>query len=237
MVSSVYFAAALFSSRETLFNVELVRRLKTALGRDIRVFLPQEDGFEFSSLGEQLLRRLPEREVAQAVNAIIYTLDMAGFLARADAVVSVLDEPLDDGVLVEISYARRLGIPVLGIRTDRRAPYGVPGDALGGIHFFAAYQCTHFIMADLANSPEQLDALAGAAARWLESLGKRERLPGDPVLEAAARQLFKNVDVVSDDLRAAASLSRIVDNYLAQPALFERLAPSTRALTMVASPA
>jgi nucleoside 2-deoxyribosyltransferase len=234
MVSSVYFAAALFSSRETLFNVELVRRIKSALGRDVRVFLPQEDGFEFSSLGAELLRRLPSSDVAAAVNTIIYTLDMAGFLSASDAVIAVLDEPLDDGVLVEISYARRLGIPVLGIRTDRRVPYGMPGDALGGIHFFAAYQCTHFIMADLAKDLEHLDELAEAAAQWLSSLGRLDRLPGDPVLEAAARQLFRDIDVVNDDLRGSATLAHIVENYLARPELFKRLAPRARALTTVA---
>jgi nucleoside 2-deoxyribosyltransferase len=235
MVSSVYFAAALFSSRETLFNSELATRLKRAMPRNVRLFLPQEDGFEFSSLGAELRKRLPEAEVGPAVNAVIYTLDMGGFLSRSDAVLAVLDEPLDDGVLVEISYARRLGIPVLGIRTDRRAPYGVPGDTLGGIHFFAAYQCTHYVMADLAGSVEQLDSLADFVVRWLASLGKHERGPGDAVLEAAAARLFSDVDVVNDDLHSAGVLSRIIDNYLKRPELFARLAPKVSTPAAVAT--
>jgi len=225
MVSSIYFAAALFSSRETLFNYELAERLKKALGSKVRVFLPQRDGFEFSALGAALSSRLPEQHVASAVNTIIYTLDIGGFLSRSDAAVAVLDEPLDEGVLVEISYARLLGIPVVGIRSDRRAPFGVPGDALGGIHFFAAYQCTHFVTASVAQQPIELEPLVQTVAETLKSGGRIERKVVDAMLDRATQQLFKNVDIVNGDLHSEETLSRIVDNYAARPDLFERLAP------------
>ncbi len=59
--------------------------------------------------------------------------------------VANLDEPIDEGMVVEISYAHLIGKPVLGFRTDIRSPYGDKPDPLGGIHFFVAYQCDDFI--------------------------------------------------------------------------------------------
>jgi len=159
MPLSIYFAAALFNARETVFNYELVERLER---RRFFVRLPQRDGFEFGALRKMLSEEVSSRELAAAVEVIIYTLDMGVFLTRSDTVVAVLDEPPDEGVLIEIAFARQLGIPVVGVRTDVRAPFGKVEDPLGGIHFFAAFQCTDFIMASPILTSKQFDDLAAA---------------------------------------------------------------------------
>jgi len=41
----IYFAAALFNTKECLFNVAIAKKLES-LGH--KVYLPQRDGFEFS---------------------------------------------------------------------------------------------------------------------------------------------------------------------------------------------
>src|SRR5712671_1654269 len=162
MPLSIYFAAALFNARETVFNYELVERLER---RRFFVRLPQRDGFEFGALRKMLSEEVSSRELAAAVEVIIYTLDMGVFLTRSDTVVAVLDEPPDEGVLIEIAFARQLGIPVVGVRTDVRAPFGKVEDPLGGIHFFAAFQCTDFIMASPILTSKQFDDLAAAIAK------------------------------------------------------------------------
>jgi nucleoside 2-deoxyribosyltransferase len=229
MRSLVYFASALFSSREQLFNREICRRLESGEFGDFRVLLPQRDGFEFSSLGQRLARsssqKLSPRQLSLAVETIIYTLDMGVFLTAADGVVAVLDEPLDEGLLVEISYARQLGIPVVGVRTDARTPFGSPGDPLGGIHFFAAFQCNDFIAAPPSGSAETLDDLVRSIAESLRSARCSERGRIDPLLEAAAKQLFQGFKALDQDLHDNAALDRIVDNYLARLDLFDGLAP------------
>jgi nucleoside 2-deoxyribosyltransferase len=234
MTFSIYFASALFSTREQLFNRELCQRLENGQFGDFRVLLPQRDGFEFSSLGARLAestsRQLSAQQVSEAVETIIYTLDMGGFLSRSDGVVAILDEPLDEGLLVEISYARQLGLPVVGIRTDTRTPFGSPGNRLGGIHFFAAFQCTDFLTAPPSADAAGLDRLARAVAECLRSPRRDAAAWTDAALDAAAQQLFAGLDVLVQDLHSDAVLNRIVNNYLSRTDLFDRLTPRVVAL-------
>ena len=46
-IHSIYFAAALFNTKECFFNIAIARKLE-ALSHT--VYLPQRDGFEFSQL-------------------------------------------------------------------------------------------------------------------------------------------------------------------------------------------
>lgn len=66
-------------------------------------------------------------------------------MANSDVCLACLDEDLDPGVLVEIMFARMMGIPVIGYRTERRAPFGVTSDIHGGMHFFPYFNCDKFI--------------------------------------------------------------------------------------------
>ena len=56
-----------------------------------------------------------------------------------------MDEPLDPGVLVEIMFAKEMGIPVIEYRTDSRSPYGNMDEIHKGMHFFPLFPADHFI--------------------------------------------------------------------------------------------
>ena len=140
--TTLYIAAALFNGRETRFNADLARRLEQD---GYKTILPQRDGFEFGELIATLSNRLPGKPIGAMAKSIIYYLDMGKFIPAGDAVVANLDEPIDEGVVVEITYAKLIGKPVVCFRTDIRSPYGDDRDSLGGMHTFVAYQCTDFV--------------------------------------------------------------------------------------------
>lgn len=100
---------------------------------------PQRDGFEFGNLMRAFYNKLPSEEISPAVQKIIYLLDMGIFIPKSDIVLAILDEPLDEGMVVEISYAKMIRKLVIGIRTDVRSPYGSILEPLTGMHFFLAY--------------------------------------------------------------------------------------------------
>lgn len=138
----IYPAAALFNGRETHFNSQLVEGLE---GLGYKTNFPQRDGFEFGNLTKALSGKLQQDQIGSAVQNVIYFLDMGVFVPTSDVVLANLDEPLDEGVVVEASYAKLMGKFVLGLRTDVRSPYGTPTDNFGGMHFFPAYQTHQFI--------------------------------------------------------------------------------------------
>ncbi len=222
MKQNLYFASALFSVREKLLNDQLARQLESA---GYGVFLPQRDGFEFSALNHLLADAVPGDAVESAMQTLIYLYDIAMLANRCDAVVAILDEPLDDGVLVEISYAKMLGKPVVGVRTDSRSPYGGLAERFGGIHFFAAFQCSQYLMASTACS-DDLARLALAVGRAIgASPVSREARPLDPVTRRAAALLFDGVELGVDKVHDEVVMQRIVSNYIEGVKEFDAVAP------------
>jgi len=138
----IYPAAALFNGRETFFNSHLVENLE---GLGYKTNFPQRDGFEFGNLTKALSGKIQQNQIGSAVQDVIYFLDMGVFVPKSDVILANLDEPVDEGVVVETSYARLMGKFVIGLRTDVRSPYGAPSDNFGGMHFFPAYQSHAFI--------------------------------------------------------------------------------------------
>ena len=226
--ATIYVAAGLFSGRETLFNAELVRRLEQ-VGYITR--FPQRDGFEFGHLNEALQDELPAGQVASAVNAIIYFLDMGMFLPSCDLVVANLDEPLDEGVLVEITHARAIGKPVIGFRTDQRSPFGRLDEALGGIHFFAAYQCNVLIRQAMESKSvdagqQELDRLVEQIDRSAAKLVEEGCSAGD-----AARSIARGAELLFDgskDIHSAESLAAIAQRYVKHAQELNELGPSLK---------
>jgi len=158
----IYTAAALFSGRETFFNINLANLLEE---RGYLTDLPQKDGFEFGNLEKFLNEKLSPEEISSAIKNIIYFLDVGFFIPRSDIIVSNLDEPIDEGVAVEITYGRTMGKYVVGFRTDVRSPYGNISDSFGGMHFFPAFQCNKFILhsmrcKNIQEADEQFKSLA-----------------------------------------------------------------------------
>lgn len=148
--TKIYIAAALFNGRETRFNIDLVKHLEN---KNYKTIFPQRDGFEYKLLAKTAEKYFPKDKIATNVRDLIYLLDMGIFIPESDLVVANLDEPLDDGMIVEITYAHLMGKPVIGFRTDIRTPYG-NDQKLGGMHAFVAFQCDYLIIQHLSAANE-----------------------------------------------------------------------------------
>lgn len=159
-----YFAASLFSARDRLFNRRLCEQIES---NGITCFLPQRDGFEFSILGKLLDKSELEQGILQE---LIYLLDIGVLLPKSDIVLAVLDEPMDEGVIVEICYAKLLGIPVIGVRTDSKAPFGEKEDKFGGGHFFPMFQCAGMIF----NYDDNVEEIANDFIKWQRMVSRQE---------------------------------------------------------------
>jgi nucleoside 2-deoxyribosyltransferase len=216
----LYMAAALFNSRETRFNVDLVNRLEA---KNFQALLPQRDGFEYTFLREAAAKYLPADEVATTVRDFIYLLDMGMFIPNSDVVVANLDEPIDDGVIVEISYAHILGKPVIGFRTDIRSPYG-NAEKLGGLHSFVAFQCDYLIMLHMPIKNETdanifMNLLADKITSTVEKFKidteksyTHDTASHPPIekLTHAAQIIFNNVQ----DIHSQAGLEQVIKNMI-----------------------
>ncbi len=137
----VYNAAGLFNGRQSFFNIHLDKAL-SELG--YYMITPQIHGFEFNNFDKKLSRKI-SGDVSLVHSSIIYFLDVGVYVAGCDVALANLDEPVDEGVVTEISYAKLLNKPVVGFRTDVRPGYGKLEEPLGGMHFFPAFQCDYFI--------------------------------------------------------------------------------------------
>ena len=81
---------------------------------------------------------MSDQEKSKAVAFIIYLADL-NKLFQASVCLANLDEPLDPGVLIEIMYAKQLGIPVVGYRCDSRTPFGAINSWNFGMHCFPLF--------------------------------------------------------------------------------------------------
>jgi nucleoside 2-deoxyribosyltransferase len=99
----VFLAAPLFSEAEREFNSKIAKRLRE---NGFEVWLAQEAPF---------IEQGTHRE-----KKMIYEGDISA-LKSSDVVVAVLDGAVvDAGVAYEMGYAKALGKPVLGLKTDHR---------------------------------------------------------------------------------------------------------------------
>jgi nucleoside 2-deoxyribosyltransferase len=104
----VFLAAPLFNEAERRFNSEIARRLRES---GFEVWLAQEAPFIQKGTHEE--------------KRIIYDGDISA-LRTGDAVVAVLDGiEVDAGVAYEMGYAKALGKPIFGFKTDYRTFSGM----------------------------------------------------------------------------------------------------------------
>lgn len=111
----VYIASPLFSETERLLN----RSICAAIESLCDVHLPQRDG------------PLVERAIAEGISPIeagrlAYDSDIDA-IRRCDIVIAVLDgRAIDEGVCVEMGFAKALGKHIVGFKTDTRRtlPWG-----------------------------------------------------------------------------------------------------------------
>jgi len=152
----IYLAAPLFSQRERQYNRRLAERLDALLPR-CAVVLPQD--FRVGPRGASFndrrhLKVLPGRCMKE--------------IAGADVVLALLDgADADSGVAFEVGYARGIGKPVLGVRTDYRQLQ------VKGLNVMLAEGCSHVLCHFSFN--ESLDDLAAVIVEHIEKLAHPTR--------------------------------------------------------------
>ena len=147
----VYLAAPLFSQVQRQYNRHLCKRLQELLPR-CEVVLPQDFRIGARSAAFNDRRHLPGI-YARCVESI----------AAADVMLALLDgADADSGVAYEVGYARALGKPVLGVRTDYRQLQ------FKGLNIMLAQGCTEVVCHFSFN--ERLDDLAAKIVERLETL-------------------------------------------------------------------
>ncbi|GAB6096121.1 hypothetical protein JCM14469_23740 [Desulfatiferula olefinivorans] len=112
----IYIASPLFSPMERAFNLQLCEVLEPYF----QVYLPQRDGIliedEITSLNcakESAIRQAFQEDIAA--------------IQTSDFMLAVLDGRVpDEGVCVELGYAKAIGIHIIGFKSDARIalPWG-----------------------------------------------------------------------------------------------------------------
>jgi nucleoside 2-deoxyribosyltransferase len=157
----VYLAAPVFRQVERMYNRRLAEALcarlpnsEVVLPQDFRVG-PGEASFNDRRHIASVYRRCTEA------------------IASADVVLALLDgADADSGVAFEVGFARGLGKPVLGVRTDYRQLQ------IKGLNVMLAEGCSEVLCHFSFN--ESLDALVEAILQHLEKLGRAGGKPAKP---------------------------------------------------------
>ena len=215
---TIYFAAGLFNARERRFNLHLANQLEN---RGYAVRLPQRDGFLMMKFREALMNLgLDERSADRSSRAVIYIMDLGRDLRMSDVILANLDEPIDEGVVVEQCFAKMMGKKSVGYRTDVRSPYGGMQDLFGGMHCFPGFICDSFI--DAPSSGRDL-ADAGALSE-LSDLIERGIFMARPIhfgktdySMACVRQVCRNANLLLrgiKDIHSKAGIKDIANRYL-----------------------
>ncbi|MFA0832590.1 MAG: hypothetical protein ACC609_01115 [Methanobacterium formicicum] len=228
----IYPAAALFNGRETYFNSVLVEKLEK-LG--YKTNFPQRDGFEFGNLKEVLSGMVPAGQINSAVSTVIYYLDMGVLLKGSDVILANLDEPLDEGMVVEASYGKLMGKFVIGIRTDTRSPYGSPDDDYGAMHFFPAFQTHRFISHYMpSRTPQERETQIDDLALKIHDIVMEAKVSHQDILPDYAtdnpnlKPVFEGAEILFhdiDDIHSSSGLETIASRYIENKKKLEEIMP------------
>jgi len=228
----IYNAAALFDWPNQGFNIRLTEELER-IGYE--VILPQRDGFEFANLLKAFEGILPEKDIPNATNRIIYFLDIGEFIGkRSNIVLARLDEPIDEGVVKEICFAKTARIPIIGYRTSITTPFGPASGETRGAHFFPPYTCDNFflISPSFRTSTEEkskLEQFAGGISSIVQDINPLARIFDynkqipDEVEDAVriAKTLFSGVS----NIHSENSLRKIAGRYAENIGMIEAALP------------
>ncbi len=210
----VYFASALFNSREQCFNKKIVNVLE----EDFEVFLPQRDGFEFSILFEKFRKHFSFEESEIAVSILIYLLDIGYFTYNSDVVLANLDEPIDEGVVVELMYAYFMNKNIVVYNTDVRTPYDNA--------FFKGGHSFPYFNSDLMlffNANENVDFIANSIKDNIKSLKLKEKIVNSKVekIVSLAEKIFFGLE----DFSSEESVNVIIERYKENISVLKELLP------------
>ncbi|MBQ4875342.1 MAG: nucleoside 2-deoxyribosyltransferase [Rickettsiaceae bacterium H1] len=216
----VYLASGIFNADTNLYNGYLAQTLEA---KGYKCFLPQRDGFEVANLAK--ITGYKPDFINEISHYIPYFLDLGHFMSRSIAVVANLDEPIDSGMTIEIAYAKIVGLPVIGVRTDLRSQFGNISDTIG-INPFPVMQCDVYIKhptpigeyKDVINS---LDNLFIDIQNHLKKLlqqkeNKINEIATDPALvnlAKGAELLFSGIGSI-DNIHTQENLQKIIDNFV-----------------------
>ncbi|MEM7431744.1 MAG: hypothetical protein AAF351_07370 [Pseudomonadota bacterium] len=242
----VYMAAGLFNADTNVFNAYLTEQLEKSeyfANNDLKCYLPQRDGFEVAKFVDFLNNakniRMDNGELmdpkvaADIARYVPYYLDLGQYLSKSRAVVAMIDDPIDSGMVVEIAYAAICNIPVIGLRTDLRSPLGNVTDWIG-INPFPAEQCDVFIKTEtptggLAEVLKACDDIAGEVIRYLD---KYIPLKQNKMAENE-NHIFKNLiqgaqyifDGIDGNIHTKEAMTEIALNYLHHMPMLNQIAP------------
>lgn len=139
----VYMAGPLFTFGERAFNLQLKAALQARLPDRVQLVLPQEEADAL----------LPDLD---AVVADCFTQ-----IVNAAVVIANLDGPdADAGTAVEVGFARGLGRPVIGYRSDFR------GNEVDGVNAMLRFGCSKYLQ--LPSYSTSLEDLANALSREIQ---------------------------------------------------------------------
>jgi len=251
MKKYIYMAAGLFNIETNMVNAYFTKQLeefysKKPLEKDgkeipVQCYLPQRDGFEvgkiagFIASAGHILPPGSKVTASEVVMYVPYYLDLGYFMSNAVAVVANLDEPIDNGLMVEIAYAKLCNIPVIGLRTDLRTPLGQRTDILS-INPFIIEQCDCFIWSE--TPPGDLDTVMSHTDKIIAELEKRIRKwVGDESKGNEMREsdntIFKNIIKGSDllfgdlegDIHTDENMTKIVKSFVKNAPFLMQIAP------------
>ena len=228
----IYRAATLFNGRETHFNSQLVEGLE---GLGYKANFPQRDGFEFGNLTKALLGKLQQDQINSAFQNIIYLLDMGIFIPRSDVVVVNFDEPIDEGVVVEASYAKLFGKYVIGFRTDVKRPF--PTDNIGGMHTFPAYQTHQIILhympsGDKQERDKQMNSLVHRIDNAIKTNGiiHKNTMPEYAIKNPNIKPILEGADLLFSgitDIHSKKGLEEIASRYITNQERLKEIGPNS----------
>jgi hypothetical protein len=251
MTNYIYMAAGLFNVETNMVNAYFTKKIEEALrnkklvyrGQEIdsQCYLPQRDGFEVGKIADfiqhagSILPPDSKLTAAEVVMYVPYYLDLGFFMSNSVAVVANLDEPIDNGLMVEISYAHLCNIPVIGLRTDLRTPLGARADILS-INPFIVEQCDCFVWSE--TPPGELEDVMLHTDKIIAEIEKLlHRWVADPEkgneMRKSDNRIFKNIIKGSDllfgdlqgDIHTDENMTKIVKNFAKHRDFLMQIAP------------
>jgi hypothetical protein len=251
MKNYIYMAAGLFNVETNMVNAYFTKQLEafyaknplTKRGEEIQAkcYLPQRDGFEVGKIADFISHAghiLPpdgKLTAAEVVMYVPYYLDLGYFMSNSIAVVANLDEPIDNGLMVEIAYAKLCNIPVIGLRTDLRTPLGERTNILS-INPFIIEQCDCFIWSQ--TPPGDFDDVMSHTDSIITELEKRIRkwVADDSKsneMRESQNPIFKNIikgsDLLFSDLEGNIhtdeNMTKIVKSFAKHAEFLMEIAP------------
>ncbi len=196
-------------------------------------YLPQRDGFKVALLIEILAKdKSITPDLANKIAFLMpYYLDLGHFLKMSKIAIADLDDDLDSGMLVEISYAKLCNLPVIGVRTDTNAHFGSQTQ-VWNINPFPIFQSDIYIktptpVGDFATVQKSLDEIIAKIKDGIKKLANKKNQmdkSDNPVI----KDVIKGAEILFDgvmDIHSEAGIKQILKNFMDNQKFFLDRAP------------